>query len=205
MRKSFLLSIPFLVASLVSQAQTKIKDGTLSTSPSIPSSNAILELESNNKGFIPPRIGLTGTNDLSTISTPTEGMVIYNTSTTNLTGANVSKNVTPGLYFFTDGNWNKVETRTQSEGANARIISSAYVGTYVDQLQNGITLGDFSFRISRGNSTAYTTSENITDAQVKYNGSLDSITVNGFASTMWGGAQFDYKVGALQTPYLHLH
>ncbi|MDA3613908.1 hypothetical protein [Polluticaenibacter yanchengensis] len=74
----------FLLATYLSaftfffvSAQTKIKDGTISSS-SLPHPSAVLELESKNKGFLPPRLSLTSRTDIVTIPNPAVGTFIYN-------------------------------------------------------------------------------------------------------------------------------
>lgn len=77
MKKLIYLSVFLTVIGAVStQAQTKIKDGTI-TSPAVPNANAILELESNNKGVLFPRITKTQRDAMTSVP---EGLVIYNTT-----------------------------------------------------------------------------------------------------------------------------
>jgi len=47
---------------------------------SIPDQSSVLELSSSNKGFLPPRVGLTSATDATTIPTPANGLVVYNTN-----------------------------------------------------------------------------------------------------------------------------
>ena len=46
-----------------------------------PHASAKLEVAATNKGFLPPRVTLTGTNDISTIASPATGLVVFNTAT----------------------------------------------------------------------------------------------------------------------------
>ncbi len=78
-------------------AQTGI--GT--TSPHV---SAKLEVAATNKGFLPPRVALTGTNDLSTIATPATGLVVFNTATAGTT----PNNVLPGYYYYDGTKWNQL-------------------------------------------------------------------------------------------------
>lgn len=71
-----------------------------------PHSSAILDIESNNKGVLIPRVSLTGSNDLTTISSPANGLLVYNLADAN-TGVNkVYKNT---IYYY-DGDLNKWST-----------------------------------------------------------------------------------------------
>ena len=46
-----------------------------------PNPSAILDVESSNKGFLPPRVALTGINDSTTIIQPATGIIVFNTNT----------------------------------------------------------------------------------------------------------------------------
>ncbi len=92
-----ILFIGALFFSMQLFAQTGI--GTTS-----PHASAKLEISSNNKGFLPPRIALTGTNDITTIASPATGLVIYNTATSGTT----PNNVIPGFYYYDASKWNQL-------------------------------------------------------------------------------------------------
>lgn len=69
-----------------------------------PNNSAKLEVSATNKGFLPPRIELTGANDQSTISNPAEGLLVFNTAS-----AGTSPNaVTPGYYYYNGGAWQRI-------------------------------------------------------------------------------------------------
>lgn len=84
-----------------SYAQTGI--GTIT-----PNASAKLDVTSSTQGFLPPRITLTGTNDLTTIKnaagssiTPAAGLLVYNTAT----AGTAPNNVVPGFYYFNGTSW----------------------------------------------------------------------------------------------------
>lgn len=69
-----------------------------------PNSAAILDLTSANKGFLPPRVSLLNINDVTTISSPVAGLIVYNTAS-----AGTSPNsVTPGFYFYSGTSWKRL-------------------------------------------------------------------------------------------------
>lgn len=75
------LALGCLALPLVASAQSKIKDGTVSGSGSLPNSAAILELESSNKGLLYPRVALSSnTTTWSLTGSPIAGMAVYNTN-----------------------------------------------------------------------------------------------------------------------------
>ena len=76
-------------------------------------SSARLQVESTNKGFLPPRVSLQGTDDASkptpTIAAPTAGLLVYNTATA---GAGTTA-VAPGLYCYSGSSWQRVVNQNQ--------------------------------------------------------------------------------------------
>jgi hypothetical protein len=92
MIKRFLLLIYLLIHLIVSvQAQVKIGNNPTTIDP-----NSLLELESTNKGLLPPRVAL---NDLSAVTpltgTVPAGMLVYSSG-----GA-----VADGYYYWNGGQW----------------------------------------------------------------------------------------------------
>ena len=69
-----------------------------------PNASAKLDITSTNKGFLPPRVTLTGTADVSTIVSPATGLFIYNTASAGTSPSNV----TPGLYYFDGTKWQRI-------------------------------------------------------------------------------------------------
>ena len=68
--------------------------------------DAILDVESVNKGFLLPRIGLVSTNVSTPLKRFTSGMVVYNTSNSN--------DLSPGLYYCDGTKWIKASNTTTS-------------------------------------------------------------------------------------------
>lgn len=79
--------------------------GQVGIGTNTPDASAKLEVSSTNKGFLPPRISLTGITDVSTIISPVSGLLIYNTATT--------ANLTPGYYYFNGNMWVRLSIVTQ--------------------------------------------------------------------------------------------
>jgi hypothetical protein len=96
MKKSVLTLLGASLLSTALYAQTKIKDGSVVGSSPAPSPNAILELESNSRGLLLPRMS---TSQMNAISSPTEGLVIYN--------------ITEGCVFtYNNAQWNSLCSTT---------------------------------------------------------------------------------------------
>ncbi len=85
----------FLIAGNILFAQTGIGTTT-------PHASAKLDVSSTNKGFLPPRVTLTGISDNSTIASPATGLLVYNT------GDNVG--LTAGYYFWNGNAWATIAT-----------------------------------------------------------------------------------------------
>jgi uncharacterized protein (TIGR02145 family) len=79
-RQVYLLAslVFFLLSALKVHAQSKVRDGSITPSTSLPHASAVMELESNNRGFLPPRMTTTQRN---AIINPSAGLFIFNTTT----------------------------------------------------------------------------------------------------------------------------
>ena len=66
--------------------------------------SAKLQIDAANKGFLPPRVNLTGTTDVSTITSPATGLMVFNLATAGTS----PNNVTPGYYYYYGGKWQRV-------------------------------------------------------------------------------------------------
>lgn len=92
--KFTLLGFAFGVVSVAS-AQVKVGDN-----PASVNANAVLEIESTNKGLLLPRIALTNTTAFAPMTAHVEGMKVYNTATAG--------DVTPGIYYNDGAKWVRV-------------------------------------------------------------------------------------------------
>lgn len=78
-----------LFAGLLLSVQVMSQTGIGTTTPH---ASAKLEVNATDKGFLPPRVTLISTTDVSTISSPAIGLLVYNTG--NNTG------LAAGFYFL---------------------------------------------------------------------------------------------------------
>ena len=89
-----LLSVSLLLVGLQSYSQVGI--GTLT-----PNQSAQLDVVSNNKGILIPRVRLTSSKDASTIQKGNvNSLLVFNTNTQN--------DVTPGYYYWYDDRWMRI-------------------------------------------------------------------------------------------------
>ncbi len=105
MNRKLLLGVLFFVMSFSAFAQQKIKDGTLPGN-NLPNKDAILELESSNKGFLHTRVPLKATINASPLQNHVAGMMVYNTATEG--------DVTPGIYYNDGAKWVSIKSSNVS-------------------------------------------------------------------------------------------
>lgn len=103
--KSFIIS---LLLPFVSFSQIGIGTSTVDAS-------AKLQVDATNKGFLQPRVALTGTADTATIATPATGLMVFNTATAG-SGATA---VTPGVYYHNGTAWQRVANQAELAAATA--------------------------------------------------------------------------------------
>jgi len=77
---------------------------------SAPNASAGLDVSFTNKGLLIPRVALTSTTDVTTISSPATSLLIYNTST--------ASDVTPGYYYYDGAAWQKLSISTTTSQWN---------------------------------------------------------------------------------------
>lgn len=92
----------FLIYSLFSAFLSTSQVSIGSSTPVNPSTK--LELTTPNKGFLMTRVALTSINDVTTITNPATGLIIYNTVNAGIPPAQV----TPGFYYFSGIKWERI-------------------------------------------------------------------------------------------------
>lgn len=101
MKKLYILSFLLLGMFVSTFAQTSnVGIGTNS-----PNSSAKLDIDvssdASKSGLLIPRVALTGTTDVTTITSPATSLLVYNTAT----AGTVPNNVTPGYYYWNGTKW----------------------------------------------------------------------------------------------------
>src|SRR5690606_6640299 len=96
-----LLTIAGTTVATAQVAEQKIGDNNL-----IMNQNAVLDIESTNKGLLLPRLELTATDDFAPLTAHVEGMTVYNTAT----AGTAPNNVTPGYYYNNGTQWVRIAT-----------------------------------------------------------------------------------------------
>jgi hypothetical protein len=111
MKKSLLFSAAIVCSVITASAQVKIGDN-----PNTINANALVEMESTNKGLLAPRVALSDVNSVSPMTgTVPAGMIVYSTG-----GA-----VTDGFYFWSGSKWLAVQTSATTRNNYVLVKSAA--------------------------------------------------------------------------------
>lgn len=132
-----ILFLTFILSIIQVNAQTGIGTTT-------PNASAKLDVYATNKGFLPPRVTLTSVTDASTITSPAEGLLVYNT------GANI--NLAAGYYYWNGSNWATIAT------ASSPNQTVDYVSVTRTTLQTVSVGGNILFNQINGGNIPYNTS-----------------------------------------------
>ncbi len=146
--KIYLFSIILFLVNFFSFAQTGIGTST-------PDASAKLEVSASNKGFLPPRVTLTGASDNSTIANPATGLLIYNTGN--------NSGLTAGYYYWSGSAWTTISTSTGTG------VYASYMRGSRSTQQTGT--------ISAGTLVAFTQVDNASGADIALNTSTGQITL----------------------------
>jgi len=202
--KTFTICMLFIVT--YSFAQTGIGTST-------PHASAKLEVNATDKGFLPPRVALTATNSASPITSPANGLMVFNTVTAGINPFQV----VPGYYYW-DGiglKWVSLSTTVGNVQNQAifRSTSNTTGGTVVstwDSRFNNIAAGDLtitsntSFDLSNGvykiqwglpyqSSQTYNAvqlQENVSGTWGAWRGDANLAGLANGGGTDWGGTTF---------------
>jgi hypothetical protein len=109
-----LFALLFILCSIQLLAQTGIGTST-------PNTSAKLDVYSDNKGFLPPRVSLTDVYDRTTIASPATGLLVYCKGNAGLAA---------GYYFWNGNAWATIATEGGS-GSVAAEYGSQILGTGV--------------------------------------------------------------------------
>jgi hypothetical protein len=120
--KQLVASVLFL--QFVTGTYAQIGIGTTS-----PVASAKLQIDATDKGFLPPRVALQGTDDASQgtprIASPATGLLVFNTATAG-SGATA---VTPGFYYFSGTAWVRLIIPTDNTANVTGTVAIANGGT----------------------------------------------------------------------------
>jgi len=143
MKRSLLSKLCFIfIVAITYHGNLVAQVGINTTSPT---DGALLDISSSDKGFLLPRVSLTGTDDVTTITpSATTGVLVYNT----VTAGALPVQVTPGFYYWTGSKWGRLYNLgyTIEYEQSAEVQASASNTTYV--LLPGLDTGSISLPFS---------------------------------------------------------
>jgi hypothetical protein len=93
-----------------------------------PVTGSSLHIEGGDSGVLINRVSLSGTDDVSTISSlgvSQEGLMVYNTSTTN--NVDHKTDVYPGFYFWTGSAWQPVKKQVGNRNGWGFYVDGTYI------------------------------------------------------------------------------
>ncbi|MCA1919811.1 MAG: hypothetical protein LDL38_10460 [Flavobacterium piscis] len=171
-KNKIVLILAMIGFGTLSHAQTGI--GTLN-----PDNSAQLDITSNKRGLLMPRVALVNTTDNSPVTDPATSLMIYNTATIN--------DVTPGYYYW-NNKWIRVGTFDTGSLYNLTSANSALSVTGGGQLLTAATALD----INGGSSGQVLTSNGTNSATWKTFDVPAQIESN--AATIVGGTNFNEEL-----------
>jgi hypothetical protein len=115
-----LVCLLFIIGCSVTSVYAQVKIGD---NPTVINPNSLLELESNTKGLLLPRLHLTATNNPAPLAAFVEGMFVYNLA---VNGA-ADTAVTPGLYYCDGTKWIKAGVGGQIN--TTQVLKAEYTAT----------------------------------------------------------------------------
>ncbi|OIN55457.1 hypothetical protein [Arsenicibacter rosenii] len=106
--RSIVAAVAILTFSSTSLwAQVKI-----GTTPGTPDPSAMLEVQSANKGFLPPRVQLTSSDNAAPITSPAIGLMVVNINAAGSGSTAVDANT---LYMWDGTRWGKLNIQTETQ------------------------------------------------------------------------------------------
>ncbi|MGL6268515.1 MAG: hypothetical protein ACRC2O_11355, partial [Chitinophagaceae bacterium] len=106
MKNALITAVCFLISFTIQGQNVAINsDGSNADA------SAMLEIKSANKGLLIPRISLTGTDDIFTITDPQVSLLIYNLSSS---GSGLTA-VQPGYYYWNAAKWERLLSNSTAE------------------------------------------------------------------------------------------
>ena len=113
--KKIIFIINLVLIASFAEAQTGIGTTT-------PNASAKLDVYATDKGFLPPRVSIDSTRDVTSILSPAEGLLVYNTGTPGLQA---------GYYYWNGSNWATIATATSAgNGVTASNMVNLYAKQY---------------------------------------------------------------------------
>lgn len=123
---SFYTTLMVFCVFFLGAAGTHVSFAQTGIGTPMPDSDAMLEIESNDKGVLIPRLELVESSQPTPLANHVAGMIVYNTATSR-TGT--ADQVSPGFYFNDGTRWLRTLTTTDAASGG---VSTVQNGLFVD-------------------------------------------------------------------------
>lgn len=167
----------------------------INTNGAAPAASAMLDVVSNNRGLLIPRLALTATNLAAPVTAPATSLMVYNTATA---GA-VPNNVFPGYYYWDGAKW--VRMATGNPSTNDAWLLTGNTGTLAPTSALGTAMNN-NFVGTRDNVSFVLGANNLERMRILNTGQIGVNTQTPFGTSMFqanaGGAN-DAIVGLANT------
>ncbi|MFZ4522409.1 MAG: hypothetical protein ACOYNC_11930, partial [Bacteroidales bacterium] len=143
--------LSFFVAMIMLISSSSFAQVSINTTGNQPDNSAMLDVSATNKGVLIPRIALTGTNDVTTVSSPAASLLVYNTATVS--------DVTPGFYYYDGAAWKRLVSGIETDPVFTSAIDVSgsltddflkYDGTKYVKFTPGFTQSNYLFNTRYG-------------------------------------------------------
>lgn len=94
----------------------------INSSGAAANSSAILDVTAGNKGILIPRVSLTSTTDVSTISSPATNLIVMNTN------ASITNGNGTGMYYYNGSKWVYLMAPSNGPGTSGEVLTSQGAG-----------------------------------------------------------------------------
>jgi len=123
MKKLLLISSVVLALSLTTGTNSFAQNVGINSTGNPPDGTAMLDVASDSKGLLIPRVALNSTTDAAApIAGPTTSLLVYNTATAG--------DVIPGFYYFDGSVWVALSTNSWSLNGNTGTDENThFIGT----------------------------------------------------------------------------
>lgn len=141
MKKNF-ITLLFSTISAFSFSQIGINTTT-------PNQSAILDIASNNKGVLIPRVTLSSRTDAATIPSPATGLMVYNTTTAGVGGNQITSGIVTNTGTPVSPVWASFQVITDTQGHTTDKLR--YLG-FPDATKTTTVGGFLEFRVRQSGS-----------------------------------------------------
>ena len=141
--------LPFCVCVLISDSKCFSQNIGINSTGASGNSSSGLDVDFTNKGLLIPRVSLSSSTDVSTISSPANYLTVYNTNTTMTNGNGA------GMYYYDGTKWVYIDAPSNGPGSNGQVITSLGSGSqpqWTTLSSSNCSLSDWIL-VAVGNST----------------------------------------------------